>query len=310
MKVYDDITETIGRTPLVRLKRISRGLNSEIAAKAEFFNPLSSVKDRIALSMVENAEKSGRLKNGSVIVEPTSGNTGIALAFVCAVRGYRLILTMPETMSLERRALLKIFGAELILTPGEKGMKGAVEKAEEVLAGTPGAVMLQQFENPANPDAHKRTTAREIWEDTGGKVDIFVCGIGTGGTITGVGEFLKKRSPRIKIVGVEPAGSPVISGGQPGIHKIQGIGAGFVPKILKKDLIDEIITIKDEEAGDMSRRLAREEGILAGISAGANVAASVKIASRKENSGKKIVTVLCDTGERYLSSWLFSDYMK
>lgn len=310
MKVYDDITETIGRTPLVRLKRISRGLNSEIAAKAEFFNPLSSVKDRIALSMVENAEKSGRLKNGSVIVEPTSGNTGIALAFVCAVRGYRLILTMPETMSLERRALLRIFGAELILTPGEKGMKGAVEKAEEVLAGTPGAVMLQQFENPANPDAHKRTTACEIWEDTGGKVDIFVCGIGTGGTITGVGEFLKKRSPRIKIVGVEPAGSPVISGGQPGIHKIQGIGAGFVPKILKKDLIDEIITIKDEEAGDMSRRLAREEGILAGISAGANVAASVKIASRKENSGKKIVTVLCDTGERYLSSWLFSDYMK
>lgn len=307
VKIFDDITKTTGRTPLIRLNRIGKGLGARILVKAEFFNPMGSVKDRIGLAMIEEAEKSGKINACSVIIEPTSGNTGIALAFVCAARGYKLILTMPDTMSSERRALLKILGAELVLTPGEKGMKGAVEKAEALAGSVPGAFMPQQFNNPANPDIHRRTTAREIWDDTGGDVDIFVSGIGTGGTITGVGEFLREKNPDVKLVGVEPAGSAVLSGGEAGAHKIQGIGAGFVPNVLKKELLDEIMTVRDEEAGEMARRLAREEGILTGISAGANVAASVKVASREENRGKTIVTVLCDTGERYLSTWLFSD---
>ncbi len=308
--IYDDITKIIGKTPIVRINKIASGFPGKIYAKAEFFNPLASVKDRVGLAMIENAEISGELKAGSVIVEPTSGNTGIALAFICAARGYRLILTMPETMSSERRALLKIFGAEVVLTPGEKGMKGAIEKAEEIARELPDVIVLQQFNNPANPRIHRTTTAEEIWNDIGGKIDIFVSGIGTGGTITGVGGFLKNKDSRIRIVGVEPELSPVLSGGQPGSHKIQGIGAGFVPKILKKEIIDEIMTVKDEEAGDMARRLAREEGLLVGISSGANVAASVRLASRKENTGKNIVTVLCDTGERYLSTWLFGEHLK
>ncbi|MFC1548890.1 cysteine synthase A [Candidatus Omnitrophota bacterium] len=308
MKIYDNITQTIGNTPLVRLSKIDKDLPGNILAKAEFFNPLASVKDRIGLSMIEAAEKEGKLKKGAIIIEPTSGNTGIALAFIAAAKGYKLILTMPDTMSEERRTLLKIFGAELVLTPGEKGMKGAVDRAEELVAETPGAFMPQQFENPANPEIHRKTTAQEIWNDTDGKVDIFVAGIGTGGTITGVGEAFKKNNPEVKLVGVEPEASPVLSGGEPGPHKIQGIGAGFVPKVLKKDLIDEIITIPDDASGEMARRLAREEGLLVGISSGANVVASVQVASREENKGKNIITVLCDTGERYLSTWLFEEY--
>jgi cysteine synthase len=308
--IYEDITRTIGGTPLIRINSVGRGLPGNIYAKAEFFNPLASVKDRIAIAMIESAENLGKLKKDSVIVEPTSGNTGIALAFICAARGYKLILTMPETMSSERRALLRIFGSKVVLTPGEKGMKGAVEKASQLVSEIPGALMLQQFENPANPEAHRKTTAEEIWEDIGGKVDIFVAGVGTGGTVTGVGEVLKEKNAGIKIVGVEPASSPVLSGGQAGPHKIQGIGAGFVPGVLRKEIMDEVMTVRDEEAGDMARRLAREEGLLVGISAGANVAASVRVASREENEGKNIVTVLCDSGERYLSTWLFSDYLK
>ena len=307
MKIYEDITQTVGNTPLIRLQKIGKALPGSIIVKAEFFNPLSSVKDRIGVSMIEAAEKSGKLKSETVIIEPTSGNTGIALAFVSAARGYRLILTMPDTMSMERRALLKIFGAEIVLTAGEKGMQGAVDKAEELVRQTPGSFMPQQFENEANPEIHRTTTAQEIWDDTDGLVDMFVAGIGTGGTITGVGDALKKRNPSIKIIGVEPESSPVLSGGQPGPHKIQGIGAGFVPKVLKKELIDEIITIADEEAGDMARRLAREEGLLVGISSGANVAAGIRLASRQENEGKNIIVVLPDTGERYLSTWLFND---
>ena len=310
MKIYDDITQTIGNTPLVRLRKIGKGLPGNIIAKAEFFNPLSSIKDRIAAAMIETAETEGKLRKGSVIVEPTSGNTGIGLAFVSAVRGYRLILTMPDTMSAERRALLKIFGAELVLTPGEKGMKGAIEKAEELIKNIPDSFMPQQFKNRANPEIHRKTTAREIWEDTGGEVDIFIAGIGTGGTITGVGDALKKKKAEVKIIGVEPEASAVISGGKAGSHKIQGIGAGFVPEVLKKELIDEIITVSDNEAGEYARALAREEGLLTGISAGANVAAGVRIASREDSRGKNIVVVLPDTGERYLSTWLFRDFLE
>ena len=306
-KIYDDITKTIGRTPLVRINKLSIGSKATILAKLESFNPLSSVKDRIGVAMIEAAEKSGDLKKGSVIIEPTSGNTGIALAFVCAAKGYRLILTMPDTMSIERRQLLKILGAELVLTEGTKGMKGAVEKAEELTKSTANAFMPQQFNNPANPEIHRKTTAEEIWQDTDGKVDIFISGIGTGGTITGVGEVLKKKKPSVKIIGLEPKDSPILSGGKPGAHKIQGIGAGFVPQILNRGVIDEIMTVSNEDAGLIARRLAREEGMLVGISSGAAMWAALEIAKRKEAQDKTIVVLLPDTGERYLSTWLFQD---
>ena len=306
-KIYDDITKTIGRTPLVRINKLSIGLKATILAKLESFNPLSSVKDRIGVAMIEAAEKSGDLKKGSVIIEPTSGNTGIALAFVCAAKGYRLILTMPDTMSVERRQLLKILGAELVLTEGTKGMKGAVEKAEELTKSTANAFMPQQFNNPANPEIHRKTTAEEIWQDTDGKVDIFISGIGTGGTITGVGEVLKKKKPTVQIIGLEPKDSPILSGGKPGANKIQGIGAGFVPQILNRGVIDEIMTVSNEDAGSIARRLAREEGMLVGISSGAAMWAALEIAKRKEAQDKTIVVLLPDTGERYLSTWLFQD---
>ncbi len=304
-RLYADITQTVGNTPLVRLNRVTEGIGAEVYAKLESFNPLSSVKDRIGVSMIEDAERRGRLGEDSVIVEPTSGNTGIALAFVCAARGYRLILTMPETMSLERRKLLEVLGAELVLTPGSEGMKGAVAKAEELVRTIPGALMLQQFENPANPAVHRLTTAREIWEDTDGKADILVSGVGTGGTLTGVAEAIKERKPEFYVVAVEPEASPVLSGGEPGPHKIQGIGAGFVPKVLRTELIDEIVRVRDEDAGAMARRLAREEGILVGISSGAAAWAALEVARRPENRGKMLVVILPDTGERYLSTWLF-----
>ncbi len=306
-KIYSDITTTIGRTPLVRLNRITEGAGGEVLAKIESFNPLSSVKDRIGLAMIEDAEKRGALKKDSVIIEPTSGNTGIALAFVAAAKGYKLILTMPETMSIERRQLLGIFGAQLVLTPGPEGMKGAVRKAEELAAATPNAVLLQQFANPANPEIHRKTTAEEIWNDTDGQVDILIAGVGTGGTITGVSEVIKKRKPAFKAIAVEPVDSPVLSGGKPGPHKIQGIGAGFVPAVLNTGIIDEIIQVKTDDAGATARKLAREEGILAGISGGAAVWAAIEVAKRPENKGKKIVVVVPDTGERYLSTWLFQE---
>ncbi len=307
-QIYDDITKTIGNTPLVRLNRLGRGLEASILVKLESANPLASVKDRIGVAMVDAAEKAGKLKPGGVIVEPTSGNTGIALAFVAAARGYKLILTMPETMSVERRQLLKILGAEVVLTDGAKGMRGAVEKAVEVNQSTPGSFMPQQFNNPANAEIHRKTTAEEIWKDTDGKVDIFVAGVGTGGTLTGVGEVLKQRKPSAKVIAVEPSDSPVLSGGRPGLHKIQGIGAGFVPKVLNTKVYDEIIQVRHEDAGEVARQLARQEGILAGISAGANVWAALEVAKRAESKGKTIVTVICDTGERYLSTWLFQDF--
>ena len=305
MKIYEDITKTVGHTPLVRLKRMAAGSAAEVAVKLESFNPLSSVKDRLGVAMIDDAEQKGLLKEGSVIIEPTSGNTGIALAFVAAARGYRLILTMPDTMSMERRQLLTLFGAELILTPGAEGMKGAIRKAEELLAANPQAVMPQQFNNPANPEMHRRTTAEEIWNDTDGKADFLVAGVGTGGTLTGVGEVLKGRNPDFKVVAVEPEGSPVLSGGQPGPHKIQGIGAGFVPDVLNRGIIDEIVRVANEEAGSTARLLARKEGILAGISGGAALWAGLEIAKRAENKGKLVVVILPDTGERYLSTWLF-----
>jgi cysteine synthase A len=304
-KIADDITQLIGKTPLVRLNRMAEGLEATVVAKLESFNPCSSVKDRIGVAMIEAAEKEGRITKDTLIVEPTSGNTGIALAFVCAARGYRLVLTMPETMSVERRQLLQVFGAELVLTPGSGGMAGAIRKAEEIVAGTPGAFMPQQFRNPANPTIHRETTAEEIWRDTDGKVDILVCGVGTGGTVTGVAEVIKKRKPQFKAIAVEPIDSPVLSGGKPGPHKIQGIGAGFVPEVLKVDLIDEIIQVSNDDAGEAARRLAREEGILAGISSGAAVWAALEVARRPQSKGAMIVTVLPDTGERYLSTWLF-----
>jgi cysteine synthase A len=307
MRIYEDITKTVGHTPLVRLKRMAAGSPAEVVVKVESFNPLSSVKDRIGVAMIDDAEKKGLLKEGSVIIEPTSGNTGIALAFVAAARGYRLILTMPDTMSVERRQLLAIFGAELVLTPGGEGMKGAIRKAEELAAVTPGAVIPQQFENPANPEIHRKTTAEEIWADTDGKADFIVAGVGTGGTLTGVAEVLKGRKPGFMAIAVEPEGSPVLSGGQPGPHKIQGIGAGFIPGVLNRGIIDEVIRVGHEEAGNTARRLAREEGILAGISGGAALWAGLEVAKRPENKGKLIVVVLPDTGERYLSTWLFKE---
>ncbi|MBN2144842.1 MAG: cysteine synthase A [Candidatus Aureabacteria bacterium] len=305
--IYADITKTIGNTPLVRLNRITAGLHAKILVKVESFNPLSSVKDRIGVAMIEAAEKQGLLKNKSVIIEPTSGNTGIALAFAAAAKGYRLILTMPDTMSIERRQLLKLFGAEVVLTEGVKGMKGAIDKARELHQSINGSFMPQQFNNPANPEIHRKTTAEEIYRDTDGNVDVFVAGVGTGGTLTGVGEVLKKKNPHLKVLAVEPADSPVLSGGTPGMHQIQGIGAGFVPEVLNRSIIDEIVQVSHTNAGDTARILAKQEGILAGISGGAALWAAIHIAKRTELKGKTIVALLPDSGERYLSTWLFQE---
>ncbi len=306
-KIAANILETIGNTPLVRIPKLNAGLHGEILLKLEFFNPLSSVKDRIGAAMIEAAEAAGELKPGSTLIEPTSGNTGIGLAFVAAQKGYKLILTMPETMSIERRKMLKALGADIVLTPGEKGMKGAIARAEELTAENPSYFMLQQFKNMANVEIHQKTTALEIWEDTDGKVDFLVAGVGTGGTITGVSSVLKKKKPSFKAIAVEPKDSPVLSGGAPGPHKIQGIGAGFIPDIVDLQLIDEIIKVSNEEAGQWARRAAKEEGILCGISSGAAIAAAIQIASRPENKGKQIVAIIASTGERYLSTWLFED---
>jgi cysteine synthase A len=305
--IAPDITALVGRTPLVRINRIGANLPGRLVAKLESFNPCGSVKDRIGVSMIEAAERDGKIRRDTILLEPTSGNTGIGLAFAAAVRGYPLVLMMPETMSLERRKMLKALGAELILTPGAEGMPGAIRRAKERAESDHRYLVLQQFANPANPDVHRRTTAEEIWKDTDGQVDIMVAGVGTGGTITGVGEVIKARKPSFRIVAVEPAASPVLSGGKPGPHKIQGLGAGFVPEILRTDMIDEVITVSNEASGVMARRLAKEEGIVSGISCGAAMEAAVAVAARGESRGKLIVVVLPDTGERYLSTWLFED---
>jgi cysteine synthase A len=303
-KIYSDITQTIGNTPLVQLNRVTEGIDATILAKLEFFNPLSSVKDRIGVSMIEAGEREGLIGEGTVIVEPTSGNTGIALAFVCAARGYRCILTMPETMSIERRKLLRMLGAELVLTPGSEGMGGAIKKAEEIVAQIPKAFMPQQFKNPANPQIHRETTALEIWMDTHGQVDVLVAGVGTGGTITGVSEVIKAKKSGFKVVAVEPSDSPVLSGGNPGSHKIQGIGAGFIPDILNREIIDEVVTVSNEDAFAMAKRMAKEEGIPVGISSGAAVWAALEVARRTENRGKLFVVIIPSCGERYLSTAL------
>ena len=306
-RIYDDITQTIGNTPLVRVNRITDGAKATVLAKLEFFNPLASVKDRIGLSMIDAAEKAGRIDKDTIIVEPTSGNTGIGLAFVCAARGYRLILTMPDSMSIERRVLLGALGAELVLTPAEKGMKGAIAEAERIAAENPNALIPQQFQNPANPEVHRRTTAEEIWNDTDGEVDILVSGVGTGGTITGVSEAIKARKPEFKAIAVEPEASPVLSGGDPGPHKIQGIGAGFVPDVLNTGIIDEVVRVANEDAFKTARRAATEEGLLVGISSGAALHAACAVARRPENEGKTIVVIIPSCGERYLSTDLFAD---
>jgi len=305
MNVANNILDLVGNTPLVKINKLTEGAGANVYAKLEFFNPMASVKDRIGKAMIEAAEADGSLKTGGLIVEPTSGNTGIALAYAAAVKGYRIILTMPDTMSIERRKLLKALGAELVLTPGSAGMKGAIDKAAEIQKENPGSFMPQQFNNPANPEVHRKTTAEEIWRDTDGKIDIFVAGVGTGGTLTGVSDALKKKKSSLIAVAVEPEGSPVISGGAPGPHKIQGIGAGFIPENLDVSLADEVFKVTDEQAGKTAQRAAKEEGILMGISSGAILFAAIEIAKRKENKGKTIVCITCDSGERYLSTWLF-----
>ena len=307
MRIADDITRTVGSTPLVRLNRVMDGARAIVAAKLEMRNPAGSVKDRIGVSMIEAAERAGKIGKDTILLEPTSGNTGIGLAFAAAAKGYRLVLTMPETMSMERRKLLSVLGAQLVLTPGSEGMKGAIKRAEDLAAEDDRYLVLQQFENPANPEIHRKTTAEEIWNDTDGKVDIVVSGVGTGGTVTGIAEVIKARKPAFRAIAVEPKDSPVLSGGKPGAHKIQGLGAGFVPKVLNTKVLDEIVQVSNEDAGAMARRICKEEGILAGISCGAAVWAAREVARRKENEGKLIVVVLPDTGERYLSTWLFEE---